>query len=70
MTRALFALRVDSPALAAVVTSYISWWLLKHLATRLQNGYIQIFVNQIERLPIPVLDSRHGELRCLLALRS
>ena len=54
---ACYLLCADSPALAAVVTSYISWWLLKHLATRLQNGYIQIFVNQIERLPIPVLDS-------------
>ena len=60
---ACYLLGVDSPALAAVVNSQISWWILNHLATRLQNGYIQIFVNQIERLPVPVLDSRtEGEL--------
>ena len=55
---ACYFLRSESPALAAIVNSQISWWLLNHLATRLQNGYIQIFVNQIKRLPVPIFDQR------------
>ena len=45
----------DSPNLAALVSSRVSWWLLNHLTTRLQNGYLQLFVNVIERLPVPYL---------------
>ena len=44
-----------SPALAAIVNSSLGWWLLSHLCTPLQNGYIQVFVQFLERLPIPSL---------------
>ena len=47
----------DSPSLVAIVSSRVSWWLLNRLTTRLQNGYLQLFVNVIERLPIPTLSS-------------
>lgn len=53
---ACYFLGADSPSLAAVVNSRITWWLLNHLATRLQNGYIQIFINHIESLPMPSTD--------------
>ena len=41
-----------SPSLAAIVNSNVGWWLLSHLCTPLQNGYIQLFVQFLERLPI------------------
>ena len=42
-----------SLSLAAVVNSTVGWWLLSHLCTPLQNGYIQLFVQFLEQLPIP-----------------
>ena len=44
-----------SPSLAAIVNSTVGWWLLSHLCTALQNGYIQVFVQFLERLPVPPL---------------
>ena len=44
-----------SPALVAVVSSRMSWWLLNHLATRLQNGYMQIFINGLSSYGLGVI---------------
>ena len=44
-----------SPSLAALVNSSLGWWLLLHLCTALQNGYIQVFVQFLEQMPIPSL---------------
>ena len=44
-----------SPSLAAIVNSTVGWWLLSHLCTALQNGYIQVFIQFLERLPVPPL---------------
>ena len=44
-----------NPSLAAIVNSSVGWWLLSHLCTPLQNGYIQAFVQFLERLPVPSL---------------
>ena len=44
-----------SPSIAAIVNSSVGWWLLLHLCTALQNGYIQVFVQFLEQLPIPNL---------------
>ena len=44
-----------SPSLSAIVNSAVGWWLLSHLCTILQNGYIQVFVQFLEQLPIPHL---------------
>jgi len=44
-----------TPALAAVVNSSVGWWLLLHLGTHLQNGYIQLFLQFLEQLPVPHL---------------
>ena len=43
-----------SPSLAAIVNSTVGWWLLSHFCTPLQNGYIQVFVQFLEQLPIPL----------------
>ena len=55
-----------TPSLAGIVNSQIGWWLLWHLCTMLQNGYFQVFVQFLERLPVPVmsegLDRRLSEL--------
>ena len=45
----------SSPSLAALVNSSLGWWLLLHLCTALQNGYIQVFVQFLEQMPIPSL---------------
>ncbi len=52
---------VDSPAVAAFACSQICWWMLNNLTTRLQNGFIQLFVSHIKRLPIPELDVKMEE---------
>ena len=44
-----------TPAVAAIVNSAVGWWLLSHLCTPLQNGYLQVFVQFLEKLPIPHL---------------
>ena len=44
-----------TPAVAAIVNSAVGWWLLSHLCTPLQNGYLQVFVQFLEQLPIPPL---------------
>ena len=44
-----------SPSIAAIVNSALGWWLLSHLCTALQNGYIQVFVQFLEKFPIPSL---------------
>ncbi len=44
-----------TPSLAAIVNSQIGWWLLWHLCTMLQNGYFQVFVQFLERLPVPTM---------------
>ncbi len=43
------------PSLAAIVNSSVGWWLLSHLCTPLQNGYMQVFVQFLEQLPVPSL---------------
>ena len=61
-----------SPSVAAIVNSKIGWWLLWHLGTLLQNGYLQLFDQFITKLPIPVLpketDARLSELVNALTL--
>ena len=44
-----------SPSMVAIVNSTVGWWLLSHLCTALQNGYLQVFVQFLEQLPIPHL---------------
>ena len=44
-----------TPSVAAIVNSTVGWWLLSHLCTALQNGYVQLFVQFLEQLPIPSL---------------
>ena len=44
-----------TPSVAAIVNSTVGWWLLSHLCTALQNGYVQVFVQFLEQLPIPNL---------------
>ena len=44
-----------SASTAAIVNSSVGWWLLSHLCTMLQNGYFQIFIQFLEKLPIPHL---------------
>ena len=61
-----------SPSVAAIVNSKIGWWLLWHLSTLLQNGYLQLFDQFLTKLPIPALskeaDDRLSELVNALAL--
>lgn len=47
----------DHLSVVAIVSSRVTWWLLNQLTTRLLNGYLQLFVNVIERLPIPKLSA-------------
>ena len=55
-----------TPAVAAIVNSAVGWWLLSHRCTPLQNGYLQVFVQFLEQLPIPPLtgemDNRLSQL--------
>ena len=44
-----------NPSLAALMNSTVMWWLLSRLCTALQNGYMQVYVQFLERLPIPSL---------------
>ena len=44
-----------TPSVTAIVNSTVGWWLLSHLCTALQNGYMQVFVQFLEQLPIPSL---------------
>ncbi len=44
-----------TPSVAAIVNATVGWWLLSHLCTALQNGYMQVFVQFLEQLPIPSL---------------
>ena len=46
-----------SPSMAAIVNSTVGWWLLSQLCTALQNGYLQVFVQFLEQLPIPHLSA-------------
>ena len=55
-----------SPSLTAIVNSTIGWWLLSHLCTMLQNGYIQLFIQFIAQLPVPALS---GDIDTLLSER-
>ncbi len=51
-----------TPAVAAIVNSAVGWWLLSHLCTPLQNGYLQVFVQFLEKLPIPPLTDEMDKL--------
>ncbi|MGE0598199.1 MAG: DNA methyltransferase [Dehalococcoidia bacterium] len=56
-------------ALAGVLNSKVCWWLLSHLCTPLQNGYLQLFLQFLERLPIPRMEeSTIRELDALVEL--
>lgn len=44
-----------SPSLTAIVNSSVGWYLLSQLCTPLENGYIQLFVQFLEQLPVPAL---------------
>jgi len=59
---ACYSMFANYPSITAVVSSQTAWWLLSHMATRLQNGFIQIFVNLLERLPVPALDTSTEEI--------
>ena len=47
----------------------MAWWLLSNLCTPLQNGYVQVFVQFIEQLPIPEISTEVGEELDRLVLR-
>ena len=44
-----------SASLAAIVNSQVVWFLLRNLCTALANGYLQVFVQFLNQLPIPSL---------------
>jgi adenine-specific DNA-methyltransferase len=54
---ACYFIVTPSPAIAAIVNSKLGWWLLSHLCTPLQNGYLQVFVQFLEPLPVPHMDN-------------
>ena len=39
------------------MNSSVGWWLLLHLCTFLQNGYVQVFVQFLEQLPVPPISA-------------
>lgn len=51
-----------SPSMAAIVNSTVGWWLLSNLCTALQNGYLQVFIQFLEQLPIPHLSRDADQL--------
>ena len=59
---ACYMVMPPSSSLAAIVNSSLGWWLLSHLCTALQNGYIQVFVQFLEKLPIPSLSEDSEQL--------
>ena len=46
-----------TPSLTAIVNSRIGWWLLWHLCTMLQNGYFQVFIQFLAKMPVPEMSS-------------
>jgi len=64
---ACYFIVAPSPAIAAIVNSKVGWWLLSHLCTPLQNGYLQVFVQFLEPLPVPSIDKGlEGRLTALV----
>ena len=72
ISNACFFLVPPSPAIAAILNSRIGSGLLYRQCTLLQNGYVQVFVQFLERIPIPKLsrsaDRRLSELVKTLSL--
>ena len=62
ISNACFFLVPPSPAIAAILNSRIGSGLLYRQCTLLQNGYVQVFVQFLERIPIPKL-SRSADRR-------
>lgn len=42
------------PALTALLNSNLGWFILSTMGTRLQNGYVQLFVQFFEEFPVPM----------------
>lgn len=51
-----------TPSLAAFVNSTVGWFLLVHLCTPLENGYIQLFMEFLKQLPVPVVPKEVEQL--------
>ena len=72
ISNACFFLVPPSPAIAAILNSRIGSGLLYRQCTLLQNGYVQVFLQFLERIPIPKLsrsaDRRLSELVRALSL--
>ena len=62
ISNACFFLVPPSSAIAAILNSRIGSGLLYRQCTLLQNGYVQVFVQFLERIPIPKL-SRSADRR-------
>ena len=71
ISNACFFLVPPSPAIAAILNSRIGTGSLYRQCTLLQNGYVQVFVQFLERIPIPKLtrdaDRRLSELVSILS---
>jgi hypothetical protein len=61
---ALWLLSQVTPFLAGILNSSSAWWFLSQNSTDLQNGYTQIFQNNLFPLPIPV----GGDTRAIAGL--
>ena len=61
-SNACFFIVPPSPATAAILNSPIGSGLLYRQCTLLQNGYVQVFVQFLEQLPIPNLSEDIDEL--------
>ncbi|MDA1348257.1 MAG: Eco57I restriction-modification methylase domain-containing protein, partial [Chloroflexi bacterium] len=55
---ASFSVWAPTPSIAAILNSRLGWFFLSHLCTQLQNGYIQVFIQFLEQLPVPMIDSQ------------
>jgi adenine-specific DNA-methyltransferase len=61
-TDSCYSCACDDLSLLAVLNSRVCWWMLSKLCTPLQNGYYQLFIQFLERLPIPRVSPAHREL--------
>jgi hypothetical protein len=50
---ALYMIAGADEYVTAVLNSSISWWFLTHICTDLQNGYLQAYKENIEKISIP-----------------
>lgn len=55
VNNALWLIPRVKPHVAAVINSQVGWWFLRQNATDLQNGFYQIFKENLSPLGIPIL---------------